>query len=124
MDVERLISTVDRATRTLAGTSEGKGNMATIKRKFLGERTIAGGATDTFIWNNPPRGTVLGYFAYANPDVPEPGGSNTGEVGIVSVRHQATVTNSDTSDRVEIDVKNFRSTPTKYALYESWITGT
>ena len=98
--------------------------MATIKRKFLGEREIAGNATDTFIWNNPPRGTVLGYFAYANPDTPAPSGSNTGEVGIVSVRHQSTNTGDSTADRVEIDVKNFRSTPITYALYQSWITGT
>jgi hypothetical protein len=29
-----------------------------------------------------------------------------------------------TTDRVEIDVKNYRSTSTTYALYQSWITGT
>ncbi|MEQ1736729.1 MAG: hypothetical protein ABL886_10070 [Rhodoglobus sp.] len=97
--------------------------MATIHRKFLGERTIAGNATDTFIWNNPPRGTVLGYFAYANPPAPVPGSSNTGEVGIIAVRHQSTRTDDDTTDRVEIDVKNFRSTSCDYALYQSWITG-
>jgi hypothetical protein len=97
--------------------------MATIKRKFLGEGTIAGGGTHTFIWNNPPRGTVLGYFAYANPPTPLPGGSNTGEIGIIAVRHQATVTDT-TADRVEIDIKNFRSTPCDFALYQSWITGT
>ena len=47
------------------------------------------------------------------------------EVGIISVRHQATQTGDEPEvDRVEIDIKNFRSTSTGYALYESWITGT
>ena len=97
--------------------------MATIKRKFLGEGNIAGGATHTFIWNNPPRGTVLGYFAYANPPTPGPGSTVTGEIGIIAVRHQSTVTDDGTVDRVEIDIKNFRSTPCGFALYQSWITG-
>jgi hypothetical protein len=99
--------------------------MATIKRKFLGEGTIPGNGTITFKWNNPPRGTVLGYFAYAKPPSQLPGDTVICEVGIVSVRHQATQTGDEPEiDRVEIDIKNFHSNPTGYALYQSWITGT
>jgi hypothetical protein len=98
--------------------------VGTIHRKFLGEGTIAGGATQTFIWNNPPHVTVLGYFAYAKPPSPGLTGTITGEVGIVAVRHQSTRTGDDPPvDRVEIDIKNFRSTSCGYSLYESWITG-
>ena len=66
---------------------------ASIRRKFIGDGTIAGNGTHTFIWNNPPHSTVLGYFAYADPPAPATvTGSSTGEVGIVAVRHQSTRT--------------------------------
>jgi hypothetical protein len=98
--------------------------MGTIHRKFLGEGTIPGNGTQTFIWNNPPDVTVLGYFAYARPPSPGLTGTITGEVGIVAIRHQATRTGDNPAvERVEVDIKNFRSTPCGYALYESWITG-
>ena len=68
---------------------------------------------------------MLGYFAYAEPPVARGcTGTITGEVGIVAVRHQATRTGDKPAvDRVEIDIKNFRSTPCGFALYQSWITG-
>ncbi len=98
--------------------------MSTIKRKFLGEGTIPGNGTVTFKWNNPFHGTVLGYFAYAKVSAQLPGVTADGEVGIVSVRHQVTQTGDEPQvDRVEIDIKNYRSTAVGYALYESWITG-
>ena len=98
--------------------------MATITRKFLGEGTIPGNGTITFNWNNPYHGTVLGYFAYAKVSAQLPGQTLIGEVGIVSVRHQVTQTGDEPQvDRVEIDIKNFRSTPVGYALYQSRITG-
>ena len=99
--------------------------MATIHKKFLFEGTIAGNATLTFNWNNPLHTTVLAYFAYAKVPAQLPGVTLVGEVGVVAVRHQSTRTGSDEPavDRVEIDIKNFRSTPTGFVLYQSSISG-
>jgi hypothetical protein len=100
---------------------------ATIHRKWIGDGNIAGNATTTFVWNHPFHVTVLGFFVYADPPPPATvTGTSTGEVGIVAVRHQSTVTadGEPPVDRVEIDIKNFRSTPCGFNLYESWITGT
>ncbi|MEO5921340.1 MAG: hypothetical protein ABIQ01_09385 [Pseudolysinimonas sp.] len=98
---------------------------ASIRRKWIGDGNIAGNGTHTFIWNNPPEVTVLGYFAYADPPSPGLTGTTTGEVGIVAIRHQSTRTGDNPAvDRVEIDIKNFRSTPCGFNLYQSWITGT
>jgi hypothetical protein len=97
-----------------------------IHRKWIGDGNIAGNATTTFIWNHPFHSTVLGYFVYAVPPAPATlTGSNTGEVGIVGIRHQSTrtVDGEPDVDRVEIDIKNFRSTPCGFNLYESWISG-
>lgn len=100
---------------------------ASIRRKWIGDGNIAGNGTHTFIWNNPPHSTVLGYFAYADPPAPATvTGTSTGEVGIVAIRHQSTRTadGEPSVDRVEIDIKNFRSTACGFNLYQSWITGT
>src|SRR4051794_11235184 len=99
--------------------------MATISTQKIGSvATLAVGATHTFQWNNPPWGTVLGYFAYpVTPTAIGPHGSAWGVVQITKVEC-AWHRDNYAGDKkyVSIDIKNTGSGPTGFDLYESWIS--
>lgn len=98
--------------------------MATINTKKIGSVTsLAAGATTNFQWNNPPWGTVLGYFAYPVPPTASgPHGTASGSVQITKVECTWLRDNYNGDKKhVNIDVKNTGSAATGFDLFESWI---
>lgn len=75
--------------------------MASIHtRKITSKQSLAPGNTYKHKWNNPPWGTVLGYFAYpVPPSASGPHGTSSGtvEVSRVSCTHFSATTTTVTS---------------------------
>jgi hypothetical protein len=99
--------------------------MATINVAKIGSvASLAPGASTTFQWNNPPWGSVLGYFAY--PDPPHasgPHGASNGTVQITKIECEYLRDNyNGDKKRVFIEVKNTGPNTTGFDLYESWIS--
>ena len=95
-----------------------------INRAQVGNRKeVAGGATKTFQWNNPPGG-VVSYWVECDPPTPSgPHGTESGEVGITSIRHTYVKDNyNSNSEHVEIDVKNYGSSTTGFIVIQTWVT--
>ena len=101
------------------------GPMATINSQKIGSvASVNPGSTSHFQWNNPPWGTVLGYFAYPVPQAASgPHGSHTGSVQITSVTctHIRDNYNGD-KKYVSIEILNTGTEATGFDLYESWIS--
>ncbi len=98
--------------------------MATVHSTKIGSGgSVAPGAVSQFKWNNPPWGTVLGYFACPTPPNPSgPHGTSRGEVAVTRVRCHWTRDNYNSDSKyVLIDVTNTGDQPTSYDLYQSWI---
>ena len=99
--------------------------MATINVSKIGNvASMAAGSTYNFQWNNPPWGTVLGYFAYPVPlAVSGPHGAAQGTVSITKIEctHLRDNYGGD-KKHVNIFVTNTGGKPTGFDLYESWIS--
>jgi hypothetical protein len=98
--------------------------MATIHTKKIGNiASVAAGGTSTFRWNNPPWGTVLGYFAYPDPPTASgPHGTVLATVRVTKVECTFLRDNYNGDKQyVDIEIKNSGSHSTGVDLYESWI---
>jgi hypothetical protein len=99
--------------------------MATINmKKIAGLASLAAGSTHEFQWNNPPWGTVLGYFAYPDPPAASgEHGTSSGTVQITKVECTWLRDNFNGDKKhVNISVKNTGAQATGVDLYESWIS--
>jgi hypothetical protein len=115
-----------RATRQGGASHKAEGRpLATIHtQKIETVASLAAGATHHFQWNNPPWGTVLGYFAYPDPPAASgPHGTSQGTVEITKVTctYQRDNYNGD-KKYVKIDITNTGSSATGFDLYQSWIS--
>jgi hypothetical protein len=99
--------------------------VATISTQKIGSvAALAAGSTYNFQWNNPPWGTVLGYFAYpVTPHVSGPHGAANGTVEITSVEctHIRDNYNGD-KKYVTVKIKNNGSATIGFDLWQSWIS--
>jgi hypothetical protein len=99
--------------------------MATISTQKIGTvASLAAGSTTSFKWNNPPWGTVLGYFAYPVPPTASgPHGTSSGTVQITKVSCTWLRDNYNGDKKhVDIEIKNTGTAATGFELWESWIS--
>lgn len=99
--------------------------MATINMKKIGSvASLAAGSTYDFQWNNPPWGTVLGYFVYPDPPTASgPHGTSQGIVEITKIECTWLRDNYNGDKKyVSIHVRNNGSNATAFDVYESWIS--
>ena len=99
--------------------------MATInKQKIVTVASLAGGATHSFEWKNPPWDTMLGYFAYpVPPPVKGPHGAAYASVEITKIECTY-VRDNFNGDRkyVTISVQNTGTVTIGFEVWESWIS--